>query len=77
MNKTLAFNDVEMTKKDFCDAKKAITLNLGDINDIVASNKFKNNNEISKYFIGYLNGIDDVSPLCIILPQMDEYIRYL
>ena len=73
MNKKLAFNDVEMTKKDFYDAKKAIPLNLVDINNIVISNKVKNNNEKSKYFTGYLNDIDDVSPLCIILPQMDGF----
>ena len=76
MNETLIFNDVEMTKKDFYGAKKAIPLNLVDINNIVVSNKVKNNNETSKYFIGYLNDIDDVSPLCIILPQMDGYIKY-
>ena len=28
MNKTLVFNDVEMNKKDFYDAKKALSLNL-------------------------------------------------
>ena len=76
MNQTLTFNDVQMTKKDFYDAKKAIPLNLVDINNTVVSNKVKNNNETSKYFIGYLNDIDDVSPLCIILPQMDGYIKY-
>ena len=65
-----------MTKKDFDDAKKAIPLNLVDINNIAASNKVKNNNETSKSFIGYLNDIDDVSPLGIILPQMDGYIKY-
>ena len=72
MNKTLVFNYVEMTKKDFYDAKNAIPLNLVDINNIVVCNKVKNNNETSKYFIGYSNDIDDVSPLCIILPQMDD-----
>ena len=76
MNKTLVFNDVEMTKKDFYDAKKAIPLSLVDINNIVVSNKVKNNNETSKCFIGYLNDIDDVNPLCIILAQMDGYIKY-
>ena len=76
MNKTLVFNDVEMSKKEFYHAKKAIPLNLVDINNIVVSNKVKNNNETSKYFIGYLNDIDDVSPLCIILSQMDGYIKY-
>ena len=76
MNKTLVFNDVEITKKEFDDAKKAIPLNLVDINNIVVSNKVKNINETRKYFIVYLNDINDVSPLCIILPQMDGYIKY-
>ena len=62
------FNDVKMAKKDFYDAKKAIPLNLVDINNIAVRNKVKNNSETSKYFIGYLNDIDDMSPLCIILP---------
>ena len=76
MNKTISVNDVEMTKKDFYDSKKAIPLHLVDINNIVISNKAKNNNETSKYFIGYLNDTDDISPLCIILPQMSAYIKY-
>ena len=76
MNKILVFHDVEMTKKDFYDAKKAIPLNLVDINNIVVINKVKNNNETSKYFIVYLNDIDHVSRLCIILPQMDGYIKH-
>ena len=56
--------------------KKAIALNLVDINNIVVSNKVKNDNETSKYFIGYLYHIDEVSPWCIILPQMSGYIKY-
>ena len=47
-----------------------------DINNIAVSNKIKNNNERSKYFIGYLNDIDEISPLCIIFPQMSGYIKY-
>ena len=76
MNKTLVFNDVEMSKKEFYDAKKAIPLNLVDINNIVVSSKVKNNSDTSKYFIGYLNGVDKINPLCIILPQMSGYIKY-
>ena len=70
------FNDVEMSRKDFYDAKKAISLNLVDINNIVVSNKVKFNNDAKKYFIGYLHDIDEISPLCIILPQMSGYIKY-
>ena len=47
-----------------------------DINNIAVSNKIKNNNDTSKYFIGYLNGIDEINLLCIILPQMSGYIKY-
>ena len=75
MNNKLVLNNVEMSKKEFYDAKKAIPLNLIDINSIVVSNKVKNN-ETGKYFIGYLNSIDGISPLCIILPQKSGYIKY-
>ena len=52
-------------------------MSLADINNIVVRNKVKNNNDTSKYFIGYLNDIDEISPLCITLPQMSGYIKYL
>ena len=51
MNKRFVFNDVEMTKKDFFDAKKAIPLNLVDINNIAVSTKVKNNNETSTLLV--------------------------
>ena len=76
MNKTILFNDVEVNKKDFSDAKIAIPLNSVDISNIVVSNKGKNDNDTSKYFIGYLHDNDEISPLCIILPQMSGYIKY-
>ena len=76
MNKTILFNDVEVNKKDFYEAKTAIPLNLVDVASIVVSNKVKNDNGTSKYFIGYLNGMNKISPLCIILPQMSGYINY-
>ena len=70
------FGDVEVNKKDFYDGKKAILLNSVNVGNTVVSNKIKNNNEGSKYFIGYLNDMDEISPLCIILPQMSGYIKY-
>ena len=76
MNKTSVSNDVEGNKKDFHNTKKAIPLNLIDTNNIVVSNKVKSNNETSKYFIGYVNDIDEISAFCIILPQMDGHIKY-
>ena len=65
-----------MSKNDFYSAKKAIPLNLVDINNIVVSNKVKNNDETSKCFIGYLNDIDEISPFFIILSQISGYVKY-
>ena len=60
MNRSFIFNDIEVSKKEFHDNKKAIPLSSVDINSIVVSNKPENNNETSKYFIGYLNDIDNI-----------------
>ena len=46
-----------------------------NVGQIVVSDKFKHNNEDFKYFIGYQEG-EIVKPLCIILPQMNGYIKY-
>ena len=44
---------------------------------IVVSNKTKGNNETRKIFIGYLDDISgNVTPLCIILPQMSGWMKY-
>ena len=75
MNK-LIFGDTEVSKKEFYESKKAVSLNVVDINKIVVSNKIKGNNETSKYFIGYLADINIITPLCIILPQMSGWIKY-
>ena len=77
MNKTLIFNDVEMSKKEFYDAKKAIPLNLVDVGNIVVSNNVKNNIETRKYFIGYLNGIDKINPLGIILVDILNILKMM
>ena len=61
MNK-LIFGDIELSKKEFYESKKAIKLNVVDVNNIVVSNKIKGNNETSKFFIGYL---DDISGIII------------
>ena len=75
MNQSLVFNDVEVHKKDFYASKKAISLNLGNVNNIIISKRVKNNNDTSKYFIGY-NYQDKIRPLYITLPQMSGYIKY-
>ena len=47
-----------------------------DLDQIVVSYKFTHNNEVFKYFIGYLKGEIVIKPLCIILPQMSGYKKY-
>ena len=50
-------------------------MNSVNTNKIVASDKFKLNDDGCKYFIGYSDG-NVIKPLCIILPQMNGYIKY-
>ena len=72
--KTLKFNII-LNKKTFHNLKEPIDLLSVNTDQIVVSDKFKHNNEGFKYFIGYYDGL--VKPLCIVLPQMSGYIKYL
>ena len=45
-----------------------------DLNKIVVSNKWKINDTTYKYLCGYLNN-NVIQPLCVILPQMNGYIK--
>ena len=73
--KTLKFNNIRLNKKEFHKSKEPIDLMSVNVDQIVVSDKFKHNNEGFKYFIGYQEG-EIVKPLCIILPQTGEYIKY-
>ena len=74
---TLKFGDIAVNKKDFHASKQAIVFDLVDTDRIVVSDKPKNSNNGSKYFIGCLDDDDDIiRPLCIILPQIRRYIKY-
>ena len=75
MNQSLVFNDIEVNKKGFYASKKPIPLNLVNLNNIIISKRVKNNNDTSKYFIGY-NYEDKLRLLYIILSQMSGYIKY-
>ena len=76
MNK-LIFGDIEVSKKEFYEGKKAVNLKEVEVEKIVFSNKIKGNNETSKIFIGYMDDTSCiVTPLCIILPQMSVWITY-
>ena len=73
---TLKFGDIVVNKKEFHASKQAIALNLVDTDKIVVSEKFKQSDNGSNYFIGYLHGNDIIRPLCIVLPQRSGCIKY-
>ena len=73
--KTIKFGDKEINSKECYSSKQAIPLDSVDLNKIVVSNKWKINDTTYKYLCGYLNN-DVIQPLCVILPQMNEYIKY-
>ena len=71
----IKFRNKEVNKKEFYSSKQAISLDSVDLNKIVVSKKWKINDTTYKYFCGYLNN-DVIKPLCVILPQMNGYIKY-
>ena len=71
----IKFGDKEIDKKTFYSSKDAILLDSVDLSKIVVSSKCKLNDTTYKYFCGYLNN-DVIKPLCVILPQMNGYIKY-
>ena len=73
--KKIKFGDKEVNKKEFYSSKQAISLDSVDLDEIVVSNKWKISETTCKYLCGYLNN-DTIQPLCVILPQMDGYIKY-
>ena len=72
IEKTLKFNNI---RKEFHMSKEPIDLLSIDLDQIVLSEKIKHNDEGFKHFIGYLKG-EIIKPLCIILPQMNGYIKH-
>ena len=71
----IKFGDKEVDKKTFYSSKEAILLDSVDLSKIVVPSKWKLNDATYKYFCGYLNN-DVIKPLCVILPQMNGYIKY-
>ena len=71
----IKFEDKEVYKTKFYSSKQAISLDSVDLNKIVVSKKWKINDTTYKYICGYLNN-DTIQPLCVILPQMNGYIKY-
>ena len=72
--KTLKFNNIKINKKESHKSKQSIDLDSIITDKIVVSDKFRHNEEGFKCFIGYQED-EIVKPLCIILPQMDGYIK--
>ena len=54
--KTLKFNNIRLNKKTFHNSKESIDLFSVNVDQIVASDKFKHNNKVFKHFIGYQEG---------------------
>ena len=73
---TLKFDNIRVNKKEFHKSKQPIDLMSVNVEQIVVSDKFKHSDEGYKYFIGYQED-ENIKPLCIILPQMNGYIKYL
>ena len=61
--------------KKIYSSKQAVSLDSVDLNKVVVSKKWKINDTAYKYICGYLNN-DTIQTLCVILPQMDGYIKY-
>ena len=70
----IKFGDKEVDKKTFYSSKEAILLDSVDLSKIVVSSRWKLNDTTYKYFCGYLNN-DVIKPLCVILPQLNGYIK--
>ena len=71
----MKFGDKEGDKKTFYSSKEAIFLDSVDLSKIVVSSRWMLSDTTYKYFRGYLNN-DVIKPLCVILPQMNGYIKY-
>ena len=73
--KKLKFNKIRANRKEFRKSKQLINLDPTNVDQIVVSDKFKHSDAGFKYFICYKEN-EIVKPLCIILPQMNAYIKY-
>ena len=73
--KTIKFGDKEINRKEFYSSKQAIPLDSVDLDKIVVSNKWKISDTTYKYLCGYLKN-NVIQPLCVILPQMNGYIKH-
>ena len=73
--KTLKLENIRVKKKEFHKSKQPVDLASVNVYKIVVSGKFKHSDKGFKYFMGYKEG-QVFKPLCIILLQMNGYIKY-
>ena len=71
----IKFGDIVVDKKEFYSSKRTLFLGDVDLAKIVVSNKWKINENTCKYYVGYCKD-ELVRSLCLIMPQMSEYIKY-
>ena len=74
-SRKIKFGDKEVYKTKFYSSKQAISLDSVDLNKIIVSKRWKINDATYKYLCGYLNN-DTIQPLCVILAQMNGYVKY-
>ena len=75
--KNINIDDKKINKSNFYRNKKLFNIDDIDVNKILISKKGPYGKKSSfKYFIGYSDN-DDIRPLCIELPQMIGYGKYL
>ena len=72
--KTLQFNNIILNKNEFHKSKERTDLFSVEIDQIVVSGEFKHNKGF-KHFVSCREG-EIVKPLCIILPEMNGYIKH-
>ena len=71
----IIFGDAAINKKEFYSSKHTLSLKDVQLDKIVTSNKWKINETTCKYYVGYCkDGL--IGPLCVIMPQMNGYIKY-
>ena len=67
--------EIKKLIKKIYSSKQVISLDSVDLDKIVVSSKWKISETTCKYLCGYLNN-DTIRPLCVILPQMNGYMKY-
>ena len=75
IEKTLKFDNIRVNEKELHKSKQPVDLDLINVDQVVVPDKFMHSDGGFKYFIGHKEG-EIVKPLCIILPQMNAYIKY-